>query len=118
VAIGGLSMGGAIALYLAATEAPDAVVAMATPVRLRPLVGRLVHAIRPVVPYVPVVMRLRPRSREALRYRSSYPRIPLAATGALEALLERMRQRLPEVHAPLLVAQGGATGRSLPRARR
>lgn len=35
VAVAGLSMGGAIALHMAATEDPDAVVAMATPVRLR-----------------------------------------------------------------------------------
>lgn len=106
VAVGGLSMGGAIALYLAATEAPDAVVTMATPVRLRPLVYRLVRALQPVVPYVPVVLRLGPRGSDVLPYRVSYPRIPLSATNDLSYLLGRMVELLPQVRAPILVAQG------------
>lgn len=106
VAIGGLSMGGAIALHLAATDTPDAVVTMATPVRLRPLVYGIARAIQPVVPYVPVVVRLGPRSADMLPYRASYPRIPLGAAGDLSRLLERMRELLPQVRVPLLIVQG------------
>lgn len=106
VAVGGLSMGGAIALHLAATEDPDAVVAMATPVRLRPLLHRLARALRPVVHYVPVLLRLRPRGADVLPYRVSYPRIPLSATNDLSHLLGRMVEMLPHVRAPILVVQG------------
>ncbi len=106
IAVGGLSMGGAIALHLAATEDPGAVVVMSTPVRLRPLLHYLARAVRPVMPYVPVLVRVGPRSSDALSYRASYPRIPLGAAGDLSLLLDRMRELLPQVRAPLLVAQG------------
>lgn len=106
VAIAGLSMGGAIALHLAATDAPTAVVAMATPVRLRPLLHRLARAARSVLRYAPVVRRVGPRSPEVLPYRASYPRIPLGVMGDLSSLLDRTRELLPRVRAPLLVAQG------------
>jgi len=106
VAVGGLSMGGAIALLLAATESPAAVISMATPVRLRPLVHRLARAARPVLPYAPVVMRIGPRAPEVLPYRASYPRIPLGVMGDLSSLLDQTREMLPRVRAPALVAQG------------
>ncbi|MBI3997994.1 MAG: alpha/beta fold hydrolase [Armatimonadetes bacterium] len=104
--VGGLSMGGAIALHLAATEAPAAAIAMATPVRLRPLVHRLARAARPVLPYAPVLMRMGPRSPEVIRYRASYPRIPLGALGDLSQLLDHTRELLPQIRVPVLVAQG------------
>lgn len=106
VAVAGLSMGGAIALHLAAIESPGAVVAMAAPVRLRPLLFRLAQAARSVLPYAPVIVRLGPRAPEVLPYRASYPRIPLAAAGDLSRLLDHTRELLPLVRAPLLVAQG------------
>ncbi len=106
VAVGGLSMGGAIALLLAATESPAAVISLATPVRLRPLVHRLARAARPVLPYAPVVMRVGPRSPEVRPYRAAYPRIPLGVMGDLSSLLDQTREMLPQVRAPVLVAQG------------
>jgi carboxylesterase len=106
VAVAGLSMGGAIALQLAATEHPAAVIAMATPVRLRPLLHGLARAVRPMMPFVPVVVRLGPRGSDVLRYRVSYARIPLAAAQDLGRLLDHTRRALPHVRAPLLVAQG------------
>jgi carboxylesterase len=106
VAVGGLSMGGSLALHLAATGAPGAVIAMATPVRLRPLLHRLARAARPVMPYAPVLVRLGPRAAEVSPYRASYPRVPLGAVGDLASLLDRTRELLPRVRAPLLVAQG------------
>src|SRR2546428_13926904 len=39
VALAGLSMGGALALYLAASDPPAAVVAISTPIRVRPLLA-------------------------------------------------------------------------------
>jgi carboxylesterase len=106
VAVGGLSMGGAIALLLAVTESPAAVLSLATPVRLRPLVHRLARAARPVMPYAPVVVRVGPRTPDILRYRASYPRIPLGVMGDLSRLLDQTREALASVRAPVLVAQG------------
>jgi carboxylesterase len=106
VALVGLSMGGAIALCLAATERPAAVVAMATPIRLRPVLRRLAGAVRPVLPYLPVVVRVGPRGADIQQYRVSYARIPVAAAQDLARLLDRTRELLPQVQAPLLVAQG------------
>jgi carboxylesterase len=106
VAIVGLSMGGALALHLAATEDPAAVVAMATPIRLRPVIRRLARAVQPVLPYVPVIVRVGPRDADVLRYRVSYARIPLAAARDLARLLDRTRDLLPRVRAPLLIVQG------------
>lgn len=106
VGIVGLSMGGAIALHLAAAEGPAAVVAMATPIRMRPVVLRLARAVRPVLSYVPVIRRVGPRDPDILRYRVSYARIPVAAAHDLARLLDRMRDLLPQVRAPLLVVQG------------
>lgn len=117
IAVGGLSMGGSLALHLAATAAagaaatkvatgPAAVVAMATPVRLRPLLHRLARAARPLLPFAPVLRRVGPRAADVMHYRASYPRIPLGAIGDLSRLLDRTRELLPSVRAPLLVAQG------------
>ena len=106
VAVGGLSMGGAIALHMAATDGPDAVLSFATPVRLRPLVHRLARAARSIVPYAPVVMRIGPRSPDVLSFRAAYPRIPLGVMGELADLLDQTREMLPQVRAPVLVAQG------------
>ncbi|MDR7483438.1 MAG: alpha/beta fold hydrolase [Armatimonadota bacterium] len=106
VAVGGLSMGGALALLLAATDAPAAAVALATPIRLRPVVRGVVRAARPVLRYAPVLRRVGPRSAEVAPYRAAYPRIPLGAVDALSALLDQMRARLPQVRCPVLIAQG------------
>src|SRR3989442_7987488 len=55
VALVGLSMGGALALYLAAADPPAAVVTISAPVRIRPLLAsatRVESKGRPVVPGV------------------------------------------------------------------
>lgn len=105
-AIIGLSMGGALALYLAATEKADAVVAISTPVRVRPLLAGAARMVSRVMPLAPVVLRLSPRDPVARQYRSPYSQIPLGATSELSALLETAMQALPSLTAPLLVVQG------------
>jgi carboxylesterase len=106
VAVVGLSMGGAIALYLAATAQTRAVVALSTPLRLRPVIARLAGAVRRYVPYVPVIARVGPRAADVRQYQAGYLRIPLGATGDLAELLERTVELLPQVTVPVLVAQG------------
>jgi len=68
-----------LALHLAAAAPVDAVIAMATPLRLRSLLHRVARVAQPVLPYAPVVRRVGPRSPDVLPYRASYPRIPLGA---------------------------------------
>lgn len=106
VALAGLSMGGSLALYLAASDPPAAVVAISAPIRVRPLLASASRVASRVMPVVPVLVRLSPRDPEVRAYRSPYRRMPLVAAGQLEALLAETRRVLPQVRAPLLVVQG------------
>lgn len=106
IALVGLSMGGALGLYLAATEGAAAVVAISTPVRVRPLLATASRKASRVLPLVPVVFRLSPRERSMRRYRSPYTRIPLGATGEVDRLLDATREVLPRLTVPTLVVQG------------
>src|SRR5437773_3918438 len=106
VALVGLSMGGALALHLAAADPPAAVVTISAPVRIRPLLASATRVASKVMPVVPVLVRLVPRDADVRPYWSPYSRIPLAAAGQLELLLAETRRVLPEVRVPLLVVQG------------
>ncbi len=106
VAIVGLSMGGALGLYLAATERPEAVVAISTPLRVPSALAMLSRLAARVVPFVPIVFRLGPREPAVRPYRSPYTRIPLATTTELISLFDATRRALPTVRMPLLVVQG------------
>ncbi|MGH2398189.1 MAG: alpha/beta hydrolase [bacterium] len=105
-AIIGLSMGGAIALYLAATKGADAVVAISTPIRIRPMLAGAARMASRVIPLFPVIFRLSPRDPTARQYWSPYAQIPLGAAGELTALLATTMQALPRLTAPMLVVQG------------
>lgn len=106
VAVVGLSMGGALGLYLAGRVHPAAVVAISTPIRVRPMMAKASRVTARVLPYAPVLMRLGPREVAMRRYRSPYRRIPLRSLSEVDALLEAMRDELPRVRAPALVVQG------------
>jgi carboxylesterase len=102
----GLSMGGLVALDLAADEPVDALVAIGTPLRLR----------HPLAWLIPLAKHLRPMQRKpwgsdirdaAARERHpSYDVMPLHAVHELQRLQRRVRGRLPRVTAPILVAHG------------
>ncbi len=106
IAIVGLSMGGALGLYLAASESPAAVVAISTPIRVHPLLAVLSRVAGRVLPFAPVVFRLGPMEPAVQPYRSTYTHIPLAATEQLVYLFEATRRTLPTLRVPLLVVQG------------
>lgn len=106
VAILGLSMGGALGLFLAVAVRPAAVVTISTPIRVRPLLGRASRAASRVMPYAPVLLRLTPRDPAVRHLRSPYRRIPLAAMAELSRLLDETHRVLPELRAPLLLIQG------------
>ncbi len=105
-AIVGLSMGGALGLYLATTEEPAAVVAISTPIRVRPLLARASRAASRMVPHLPVLFRVPLREREMRPYTTPYTRIPVGLTSEVDRLLLVTREHLPRVRAPMLVVQG------------
>ena len=106
VALVGLSMGGALALYLAATDPAEAVVTISTPVRMRPLFASVWRVASMMMPVMPIVMRMPIRDPEVRKFRSPYRRMAVVAAAQLEALLVETRRVLPEVRGPLLVVQG------------
>jgi carboxylesterase len=106
VALVGLSMGGALGLYLAAAEAPAAVVAINTPIRVRPLLITASRAAARMLPHFPVLFRVPPREREMRNYLTPYNRIPVGLTSEVDRLLLATREMLPRLRMPLLVVQG------------
>src|SRR3989442_10592453 len=81
VALAGLSMGGALALYLAASDPPAAVVAISAPIRVRPLLASAARVASKVLPAVPVLVRLVPRDPDVPAYCAPHSLIPLVAAG-------------------------------------
>lgn len=106
VALVGLSMGGALSLYLAARVHPAAVVAISTPIRVRPVMAKASLVTARLLPYAPIVMRVGPPEVAMRRYRSPYRRIPLRSVAEVVAMLAAMRESLPRVRAPALIVQG------------
>jgi carboxylesterase len=105
--VAGLSMGGAIALTLAARVPVRGVVAMSTPFRLprdwRLGTIRLIAAVRAELVKGTGVPGDGWFDLEAWRQHVSYPRNPTRAIGELHQLLAEMRAGLSQVRAPVLL---------------
>lgn len=102
--IAGVSLGAALALYVAAEEPVERVVAFATPGGfafhgLPP--GWLSHLAR-VIPYLPKIGSDM-HDAAARRARFIYRRIPLRAVAELGSFLLAMDARLPDVRVPTLL---------------
>lgn len=106
VAVLGMSMGGAVALVVGATEQPAAVVAVSTPSRLRPLIVRASRAASRVLKVAPIPFRLGPKDPQVRQYRSPYRGYPLGGPAEVAKLLHEMRRILPSLRSPLLIVQG------------
>ena len=106
VAVVGLSMGGLLALLLAAEEEVDAVVVVGTPLRFGPLVRWLVPLVKHLRPFAPKRGGSDIRHDEARAIHPSYTVMPLAAVHELQRLQRRVRDCLECVTAPILVAHG------------
>jgi len=110
----GLSLGGLLALGLAADEAVDGLVVVGTPLRL----PRSVRWATPVLKYVMPYLRKREgsdiRDEAARRRHPSYPVMPLASVHELLRLQRRVRAGLRRVTAPILVAHGVHDGTAHP----
>ncbi len=106
VFIVGMSMGGLLALTLAAEEEVDALVVVGTPLRL----SRSVTASVPLLKYVRPFLKKSGGSdirEDAARARHpGYDRMPLAAVHEMLRLQQRVKRGLERVSAPILVAHG------------
>ena len=102
----GLSLGGLLALWLAAEERVDGLVVVGTPLRL----PRAARWLTPVLKYALPFLRKRGGSDiqdpEARRRHPSYPVMPLASVHQLIRLQGLVEEALPRVTAPILVAHG------------
>ncbi|PTQ55344.1 MAG: putative esterase/lipase [Candidatus Carbobacillus altaicus] len=101
--VSGLSMGGALSLYLAAKVRPAAVFSLAAPIRFRDkraYVARYFYRLRPYLP------RDGQKPEHIERYLIPYDRTPVRSVAELVALLRRVRRSLPAVTVPTFIAQG------------
>ena len=102
VVVGGLSMGGALALRLAA-DAPRDVAGLV-------LVNPAVHLRSPLLPLLPVLRRVIPTTRgigsdiaAPGAVELAYDRVPLAALHSFRQGYRALAHDLPRVHQPLVV---------------
>lgn len=102
----GLSMGGLVALVLAADERVDAAAVIGVPLRLRAPGVRLVPLLKRLVRFVRKSGGSDINDPDARARHPSYDRMPLAAIHELVRLQRRVRAALPRVQVPLLVAHG------------
>ncbi len=100
----GHSLGGALALHVAAHEEVAGVVAMCAPSRLHPLTRYAVHAVKYITPFLPTV-REDVRDPEARRRytRDVYRWTPMRPVESMMQFLPTLRAELPIITAPALV---------------
>lgn len=100
-AVAGLSMGGALALHVAAQRPVSAVVALAPALFLRNWLGLL--------PLVKLIRPWRQAGESDVKARQAedlcYSRYALKSLGDLQQVMAAARQALPRITAPLLVMQ-------------
>ncbi len=102
----GLSLGGLLALWLAAERDVDALAVVGTPLRLRSRWARLLPVARRVVPFVEKHSGSDIRDAAARARHPSLRVMPLASAHELTRLQRRVRRTLGRVQAPILVAHG------------
>jgi carboxylesterase len=107
----GLSLGGALALLLAAHGRVEGTLAMSTPFRIPPFpalfaldsfIGLLRHVAR-VIPFIPKPPPLDYRDTQAARDHQAYRVYPLNAVAEASDLLAEMRQELQNISVPVLL---------------
>jgi carboxylesterase len=100
--VAGLSMGGALALMLAAEKPVDGVIPMCAPVWIRDRRAMLVDFVRFFYRYKPRSVH---RDPEIEAHLVPYDRTPLKCVGELNRLIRHLKKLLPEVKVPALVIQ-------------
>jgi carboxylesterase len=98
----GFSMGGLVALYLAAHHQVATVTTLACPAKLADWRQIFIPLARYLIPYYPA----RISNPELAAQLDSYDRFPLKALHSVLHLAKQIRKDLPRVQAPLLALQG------------
>lgn len=102
----GLSMGGLVALTMAAEARVDGLVVVGVPLRLRQPMGALLPLLQKLAPFPTKRGGSDIRDAAARARHPSYAVMPLAAVRELQRLQRRVRASLARVCAPTLVAHG------------
>ncbi|MFC4548022.1 alpha/beta hydrolase [Paenactinomyces guangxiensis] len=100
--VAGLSMGGALSLYLAAQKPVDGVIAMCSPVWIKDRRALIVDLIRLFIPYK---VRSSHKDPEIEAHLVPYDRTPLKCVSSLNRLIRQVCKCMPRVQAPALVIQ-------------
>jgi len=98
VYVAGLSMGGALGLYIAQHRTPAAVITISTPVRMPSHIYGGVHLVARHRASVHLPVNL-----NAYFGGIGYPTVPASAVRTFLSVVTQVRARLPDVHCPLLV---------------
>lgn len=114
VFVAGLSLGGLLALTLAARQPVAGAAVVGTPLRLRGLAPYLIPVVRHVVPYLVKRQGSDIRDDAARARHPSYPVMPLASVQQLQRLQREVRRELGRVTEPLFVAHGRLDGTAHP----
>jgi carboxylesterase len=97
----GLSMGGLLALSLAARRPVAGLAVLAAPLRLRRLTHLALPLVSPFLSYMPKVPAI--RDPQARARHPGYDRMPLAAARELVRFQREVERDLPGIEAPLLL---------------
>ncbi len=100
----GHSMGGSLALHVAAHEKVAGIVVMCAPLYMHPLLKPFIGIAKFVVPLLPTIYE-DVRDREARRQykRGNYHWTPVRPIESMLKFLPRLRQELPQITAPTLI---------------
>ncbi len=101
----GYSLGGVITLHLASRFSMDGAILLATPLYLSDWRLGLVPWVKSFVRFIPMGGPESPDPIVKERF-WSYDRAPLRCVDELRQFMRQTRQELPQVKAPLLIAQG------------
>lgn len=104
IGLAGISLGAALALYVAAEEPVERLVAFAAPSRAatRGLPRTWIAQMARILPYLPKIGSDM-RDAQVRRARHLYQQIPLQAAAEVAALFEATEARLPAVRTPTLL---------------
>jgi carboxylesterase len=100
----GHSMGGSLALHIAAHEEVAGVIVMCAPIFMHPLLKPLISTMKFVTPMLPTIFE-DVRDREARRRykRGNYRWTPVRPIESMLKFLPQLRAELPQVAAPALI---------------
>jgi carboxylesterase len=111
----GLSLGGLLALHLAAREPVDGLVVVGTPLRLRQPIPFLLPLLKRIRPMLPKRGGSDIRDAEARARHPGYAVMPLRSVHELVKLQKTVREGLSKISAPILVAHGAHDSTADPR---